>query len=210
MTTSDLARTVDQFARATRRSLEAGFEVIEVHMAHGYLLHEFLSPISNHRNDDYGGDFENRIRFPLQVVGAVRENWPAALPLFVRISCTDWVPGGWDPDQSILLARRLKALGVDLIDCSSGGLVPRAKIPSGPGYQTPFAARIRAEADIAVAAVGMITGPMQAEHIIATGQADAVFLGRELLRDPYWPLKAARALGVDCSWPSQYLRAKPV
>ncbi len=208
MTDSDIERTVDHFAQAARRSREAGFEVIEIHMAHGYLLHEFLSPLSNHRTDDYGGSFTNRTRFPLAVVSAVRKIWPADLPFFVRISCTDWVDGGWDLSQSISLAHRLKDIGVDLIDCSSGGLVPRAQIPVGPGYQTGFAAKIRAAAGIAVGTVGMITSPIQAEQIVATGQADAVFIGRELLRNPYWPLMAARTLGIDVPWPSQYLRAK--
>ncbi len=209
MTRADLEQTLDRFAQAARRSRQAGFEVLEIHMAHGYLLHEFLSPITNLRSDEYGGDLANRIRYPLAVARAVRENWPAELPLFVRISCTDWIENGWDLTQAVSLARRLKEIGVDLIDCSSGGLVPSAKIPIGPGYQTPFAAKIRAEADIAVAAVGLITRAEQAEQIVATGSADAVFIGRELLRDPCWPQKAANALGIDSPWPPQYLRAKP-
>jgi len=195
------------FAEASRRALEAGFDVIEIHAAHGYLLHEFLSPLSNSRSDEYGGSFENRIRLTLDVVSAVRGVWPERLPLFLRISATDWVEGGWDLEQSIELARRVTAIGVDVIDCSSGGNVARAKIEIGPGYQTPFAARIRREAGIATAAVGMITSPAQAQQIVQTGQADCVVMARELLRDPYWPLRAARELGVTVAWPAQYVRA---
>ena len=196
-----------QFVEATRRSLEAGFEVVELHFAHGYLLHEFLSPLSNQRNDEYGGSLENRVRFPLQVARAVRAAWPQHLPLFVRISATDWVEGGWDLAQSVQLAQWLKAIGIDLIDCSSGGLVPDAKIPVAFGFQTPFATAIRTQAGIAVGAVGMITAPAQAEQIVATGLADVVLLARELLRDPYWPLHAAAALRVKLDWPVQYQRA---
>ena len=208
LTTDDLDEIISQFAAAASLSVEAGFKVLEIHMAHGYLLHEFLSPLSNQRTDSTGGSFENRTRFPLAVAQAVRESWPADLPLFVRISCTDWVSGGWDLTQSIDLARGLKAIGVDLIDCSSGGLVPQAQIPAGPGYQTPFAAKIRSEANLPTGAVGLITNPVQAEQIVATGQADVVFLGRELLRNPYWPLQAAGALKADAPWPPQYLRAQ--
>lgn len=197
-----------QFRAAAHRALAAGFKVVEIHMAHGYLLHEFLSPLVNQREDGYGGNLENRLRFPLRITRAVREVWPAALPLFVRISATDWIPGGWDIDQSIVLARQLKEPGVDLIDCSSGFAVPKEPVPFGPGFQVPFAARVRAEAGIASGAVGYITDPAQAEQIVATGQADAVFLARQMLRDPYWPLHAAQALHVDMSWPNQYLRAK--
>jgi len=197
-----------QFRASARRSLAAGFKVVEVHMAHGYLLHEFLSPLVNQRSDNYGGSLENRLRFPLRVVEAVREEWPEELPLFVRISATDWVPGGWDMDQSIILARLLKEKGVDLIDCSSGFAVPNEKVPFGPGFQVPFAAKVRTEAEIASGAVGFIIEPAQAEQIVATGQADAVFLARQMLRDPYWPLHAAKALHVDVPWPNQYLRAK--
>ena len=197
-----------QFRAAAHRALAAGFKVVEIHMAHGYLLHEFLSPLVNQREDGYGGSLENRLRFPLRITRAVREVWPAALPLFVRISATDWIPGGWDIDQSIVLARQLKESGVDLIDCSSGFAVPKEPVPFGPGFQVPFAARVRAEAGIASGAVGYITDPAQAEQIVATGQADAVFLARQMLRDPYWPLHAAQALHVDMSWPNQYLRAK--
>jgi 2,4-dienoyl-CoA reductase-like NADH-dependent reductase (Old Yellow Enzyme family) len=204
----DLDAVESQFRAAARRSVAAGFQVLEVHMAHGYLLHEFLSPLVNRRDDDYGGSLENRMRFPLRVAKAVRDEWPLDLPLFVRISSTDWVEGGWYIAQSVVLARRLKELGVDLMDCSSGFVVPDEPVPFGPGFQVPFAATVRAEADIASGAVGFITDPAQAEQIVATGQADAVLLAREMLRDPYWPLHAARALRVDVSWPNQYLRAK--
>jgi len=197
------------FAAAARRACEAGFRVIEIHAAHGYLLHEFLSPLSNHRADAYGGSFENRTRLLRETVAAVRKSWPERAPLFVRISATDWVEGGWDIEQSVELARQLKELGVDLMDCSSGGNVPRAQIPVGPGYQTEFADQIRREANILTGAVGMITSPIQAEQIVTTGQADAVIIAREFLRDPYWPLRAARELGQPISWPVQYLRAAP-
>lgn len=209
MTHRDLDEVASQFAAAARRSREAGFRVLEIHMAHGYLLHEFLSPISNQRTDEYGGSLQNRARFPLRVASAVRESWPSDFPVFVRISCTDWVDGGWDLAQSVELSRWLKEIGIDLIDCSSGGLIPHARIPVGPGYQTPFAAEIRSKAGIATGAVGMITQPVQAEQILATGEADVVFIARELLRDPYWPLHAAKSLNMDVSWPPQYLRAKP-
>jgi 2,4-dienoyl-CoA reductase-like NADH-dependent reductase (Old Yellow Enzyme family) len=198
---------ISAFASAARRACEAGFRVIEIHAAHGYLIHEFLSPLSNQRTDAYGGSFENRTRLLREVVTAVRASWPERAPLFVRISATDWTEGGWDLPQSIELSRQLKGLGVDLLDCSSGGNVQRAKIPSGPGYQTLFAEQIRREANILTCAVGMITSPVQAEHIIVTGQADAVAVAREFLRDPYWPLRAARELGQQISWPVQYLRA---
>lgn len=206
--TADLDALVEAFATAARRALEAGFKVIEVHAAHGYLLHEFLSPLSNRRGDDYGGALQNRARFPLRVVRAVREAWPEELPLFVRISASDWVEGGWDIDQSVQFSVWLKEAGVDLVDCSSGGVVPDAVIPTGPGYQTPFAERIRREAAIPTGAVGVITDPVQAEHVVRTGQADAVLMAREFLRDPYWPLHAARTLGVEVAWPRQYERAK--
>ncbi|MEJ2039405.1 MAG: NADH:flavin oxidoreductase/NADH oxidase [Desulfosarcinaceae bacterium] len=208
MTRGDIEEVIDQFAAAAGRCLEAGFKVLELHMAHGYLLHEFLSPLSNHRTDEYGGMLTNRMRLPLQVAAAVREAWPADLPLFARLSCTDWVEAGWDLTQSIELARRLKETGVDLIDCSSAALVPDAKIPVGPGYQAPFADAIRKQADIATGSVGLITHAVQAEQIVGTGQADAVLLAREMLRDPYWPLHAARILGQDVPWPHQYARAK--
>ena len=205
---AELDALVEAFVAAARRSLEAGFKVIELHAAHGYLLHEFLSPLSNRRGDEYGGSLENRARFPLRVVRAVREAWPDPLPLFVRISATDWVEGGWDIDQSVRFSAWLKDGGVDLVDCSSGGLVPDAVIPAGPGFQVPFAERIRTEAGIATGAVGLITDPVQAEHIVRTGQAGVVLMAREFLRDPYWPLHAARELGVDMDWPPQYERAK--
>jgi 2,4-dienoyl-CoA reductase-like NADH-dependent reductase (Old Yellow Enzyme family) len=199
---------VELFADAARRALVAGFEVAEVHCAHGYLLNEFLSPLSNTREDEYGGSLENRCRLPLKVAKTVRDLWPQQWPVFVRISATDWVEGGWDLAQSIQFAKWLKEIGIDLIDCSTGGLVPDAKIPAAPGFQTPFAEGIRQQAGIATGAVGLITDASQAEHILVTGQADAVLLARELLRDPYWPLRAARELDVDVAWPNQYMRAK--
>jgi len=200
---------VSAFTAAARRACEAGFRVIEIHAAHGYLIHEFLSPYSNRRTDAYGGSFENRTRILREIVAAVRDPWPERAPLFVRISATDWIDGGWDIPQSVELARQLKELGADLIDCSSGGNVPHAKIPVGPGYQTRYAEQIRREANILTGAVGMITSPVQAEHVIVTGQADAVIVAREFRRDPYWPLRAARELGQLISWPVQYLRAAP-
>ena len=208
LTVSELDDVLNQWVAATRLSMDAGFEVIELHMAHGYLLHQFLSPLSNHRDDEYGGSLENRMRFPLRVAAAVRDVWPNRLPLFVRISATDWADGGWDIEQSVQLAAKLRSLGVDLVDCSSGGNVAHVKIPMGPGYQVPFAERIRREVKIATGAVGMITEPHQANEIIASGKADAVIMARELLRDPYWPLHAAKTLGVEVGWPNQYLRAK--
>ena len=208
--------TIDQirslqsaFAVAAERAFAAGFRVIEIHGAHGYLIHEFLSPLSNRRADAYGGSFDNRTRFVRECVAAVRRALPERCPLFVRISATDWVEGGWDIDQSVELARQLLVLGVDVIDCSSGGNVERAEIPVGPGYQTPFAERVRREANIATATVGMITGAAQADQIIRNDQADLVLLAREMLRDPYWPLHAARELGQVAPWPRQYLRAAP-
>ena len=209
LTVAQIAGLQTAFVQAAGRAYRAGFRVIEVHAAHGYLFHEFLSPLSNTRKDSYGGSFENRTRFLRDTVAAVRKVVPDRAPLFVRLSCTDWVEGGWDIEQTIELARQLKALGVDLIDSSSGGNVANAPIPTGPGYQTPFAQRIRREAGIATAAVGLITGAAQADHIIRNGQADMVLLARELLRSPYWPLDAARQLGHDTTWPAQYLRAAP-
>jgi len=209
MTPAEIDEAVAQFAAAAKRALSAGFEVVEVHMAHGYLCHQFLSPLSNQRSDEYGGSLENRARFPLRVAEAVRKAWPEDLPVFVRVSATDWVEGGWDLPQTAQLARMLKDIGVDLIDCSTGGLVSDARIPAGPGFQVPFAAAVRNEAGIPTAAVGLITEPFQAEQIVRTTMADAVLVGRELLRNPYWPLYAAKALGVDLAWPNQYLRAKP-
>ncbi len=206
---AEIHEVVDAFAAAARRAARAGFDVLEIHSAHGYLLHEFLSPLANRRDDQYGGSFENRTRIVRELVAAVRKVWPERRPLFLRISSTDWVPGGWDVEQSVELARQVRALGVDLMDCSSAGIVPGAKIPLGPGYQTAFAERIRREAGIATGAVGLITEPTQADHIIRTGQADLVLLARQMLRDPHWPLRAARELGQPQSWPVQYLRAAP-
>ena len=209
LTGDGIQEIVAAFAEAARRACEAGFRVIEIHAAHGYLIHEFLSPLSNRRQDAYGGSFENRTRLLREIVAAVRSSWQEGAPLFVRISATDWVDGGWDIQQSVELARALKEIGVDLIDCSSGGNVAHAQIPVGPGYQTRFAEQIRRETGIMTGAVGMIVSPAQAEHIVATGQADAVIIAREFLRDPYWPLRAARELGQSISWPVQYLRAAP-
>ena len=197
---------VDAFAASARRARQAGFRALELHAAHGYLLHQFLSPLSNLRKDRYGGDFEHRIRLTVEVARAVREEWPKQLPVFIRISATDWAAGGWDLRQSVELARALKGT-VDLVDVSSGGLVPNAAISVGPGYQATFAEQIRREAGIPTAAVGMITSPAQADHIIRSGQADLVLLARELLRDPYWTLRAARELRQEGPWPKQYLRA---
>jgi 2,4-dienoyl-CoA reductase-like NADH-dependent reductase (Old Yellow Enzyme family) len=203
----EIVRVVETFGRAARRARQAGFEVAEIHAAHGYLLHEFLSPLSNRRDDDYGGSFENRIRIVLDVVRVVREEWHPELPVFLRISATDWVDGGWDLEQSVQLSRRAARLGVDLIDCSSGGLVPNARVPDRPGYQLEFAERVRREAGVKTGAVGRITEPHQAEEIVSRGQADLVLLARQFLRNPYWPLKAARVLGAQAPWPPQYLRA---
>ena len=198
---------IEAFRAATVRSIKCGFRVIEIHAAHGYLLHQFLSPLSNQRADEWGGSFDNRIRLIRAVVASVRSVMAESLPLLVRISATDWVEGGWDIEESIELSRILKADGVDLIDVSSGGLAQNQSITAGPGYQVPFAARIRREAGIATAAVGLITEPAQAEAIIAEGSADMVLLARELLRDPYWPRRAARELGVEIDAPKQYARA---
>jgi len=207
LTVAEIEQVVTDFAAGARRAMRAGFQVAEIHSAHGYLLHEFLSPLSNRRNDEFGGAFENRIRLLLLVAKAVRGVWPSEQPVFVRISATDWVEGGWDLRQSVELAGRLKEQGVDLIDTSSGGLVPSVKIPFGPGYQVGFAATIRKEAGIATGAVGMISDPVQAETILATGQADLVLLAREMLRDPYWPRRAAQELGAKVKPPVQYERA---
>jgi 2,4-dienoyl-CoA reductase-like NADH-dependent reductase (Old Yellow Enzyme family) len=202
-----LQQVIQGFADASRRVLDAGGKIAEIHAAHGYLLHEFLSPLSNHRTDSYGGSLENRTRLLREVVQAVRKVWPDNLPLFVRISATDWVDGGWNIDESVELARQLKPLGVDLMDCSSGALVPYAKIPAAPGFKVPFAERIRREADLQTAAVGLITDPAQADQIIRNGQADLVMLAREFLRKPYWPLHAARSLKQEVAAPLQYRRA---
>ena len=203
-----IRHVVSSFAGAARRSLDAGFEVIELHAAHGYLINEFLSPLSNTRTDEYGGSFENRTRLLREIIESVRETWPESLPLFVRISATDWIDGGWDVEQSVELARMIAPLGIDLIDCSSGGNVPKVRIPVGPGYQVPLADRVRNESGVPTGAVGLITSARQADGIVCSGKADLVFLAREELRDPYFPLHAARELGAQIAWPKQYLRAK--
>lgn len=202
-----IARVIADFRAAALRALEAGFELIELHAAHGYLLNQFFSPLSNRRDDRWGGSFQNRTRLLRDTVSALRQVWPERYPLWLRISATDWAEGGWDIEQSIELARGLSELGVDLVDVSSGGLVPGANIPVGPGYQVGFAARIRREAGIATGAVGLITEPRQAQDIIVQGEADVVLLAREELRDPYWPRRAAKALGVEIQVPLQYQRA---
>jgi 2,4-dienoyl-CoA reductase-like NADH-dependent reductase (Old Yellow Enzyme family) len=207
LSVEEIDHIVADFEAAAKRALQVEFDVVEIHAAHGYLLHEFASPLSNERTDEYGGAFENRIRFGLRVVQAVREVWPEKQPVFVRISATDWKEGGWDLEQSIELSRRLKAAGVDLVDVSSGGAVPGVQIPVGPGFQVGFAAAVRREAEIATGTVGMISDSAQAETIVRTGQADLVFLARELLRDPYWPRRAAQELGVKIKAPVQYERA---
>ncbi len=198
---------VDAFAQAAHRALAAGFQVLELHCAHGYLAHEFLSPLANKRTDEYGGSFQNRIRFVLELAGAVRRVWPDRFPLFVRISATDWKEGGWTIDDSVQLAKELRPRSVDLIDCSSGAMVPDAKIPAAPGFQVPFAERIKREANIRTGAVGMITDPHHADEIITSEKADLVLLAREFLRDPYWPLHASKALGQSPHPPVQYQRA---
>ncbi|HET9505759.1 MAG TPA: NADH:flavin oxidoreductase/NADH oxidase [Hymenobacter sp.] len=203
-----LKKVIADFRAAAERSVRAGFKLIEIHAAHGYLLHQFLSPLSNQRTDTYGGSFENRIRLMLEVVAAVRQAVPDDFPVVVRISATDWTEGGWTPDDSVQLAAWLRDRGVDLIDASTGGNVPRASIPVGPGYQVEFAERIRREVGIATGAVGLITTPAEAEAIVANEQADLVLLGREELRDPYFPLRAAHELGAEAAWPVQYERAK--
>jgi 2,4-dienoyl-CoA reductase-like NADH-dependent reductase (Old Yellow Enzyme family) len=204
-----IKRIVEKFVEAAGRAQEAGFDAIEIHAAHGYLLHQFLSPLSNRRGDAYGGSFGNRTRLVKEVVSAVRSKWPERLPLFVRLSATDWVEDGWDIEETVELCSLLKNLDVDLVDISSGGLLPNAKIPAGPGFQTGFAERVKKEAGICTAAVGLITSAPQAEHILRSNQADLVLLGREMLRNPYWPLAAAKELGHVASWPNQYLRAAP-
>jgi 2,4-dienoyl-CoA reductase-like NADH-dependent reductase (Old Yellow Enzyme family) len=197
---------VDDFADAARRAMLAGFDLVEVHAAHGYLLHQFLSPLVNHRTDEFGGSLEARLAFPLAVCAAVREAFPADRPVWVRVSATDWKEGGWDAAQTVEFVRRLKAIGIDMVGCSSGGAVTGVTIPTGPGYQVPLAAKVRAEADIATYAVGLITNAAQAEQVLASGAADAVALGRLLLRDPYWPRHAALELGAKLEWPNQYKR----
>ena len=203
-----MRRIIDAFGDAAWRALEAGFEVIELHGAHGYLINEFLSPLSNSRTDEFGGSFENRTRFLREIIETVRGVWPENLPLFLRISASEWTEGGWDVEQSVELARLVAPLGVDLIDCSSGGNVPRVRIPIGPGYQVPLAERVRRDAGVPTGAVGLITTAAQADEIIRSGKADLVLLAREELRDPYFPLHAAKELGADIAWPKQYVRAK--
>lgn len=210
LTDSDIDALVNDWRDAARRSLEAGFKVLELHFAHGYLAHTFLSPLSNHREDSYGGNAENRARFPLRVVDAVREVWPESLPLMVRISATDWVEGsGWDVPDAVKFSKSLKEHGVDLVDCSSGGVSPDQQMVLKAGYQVPFADSVRSGAGVPTGAVGLITEAEQAEEVLQAGQADVIFLARELLRNPYWPLHAAIALGDDTPWPPQYVRSKP-
>lgn len=208
LTKEEIKKIIEDFKKATERAREAGFQIIEIHAAHGYLIHEFLSPLSNHRNDEYGGSFENRTRFLIEITDAVREVWSDEKPLFVRISATDWVEGGWTIEDSVELSKILKTKAVDLIDCSSGGNSPGQKIPVGPLYQTPFAERIKKEAGIMTGAVGLITTSEQAESIITNQQADLIIMARQLLREPYFPLHAAHDLNVDVPWPPQYDRAK--
>jgi 2,4-dienoyl-CoA reductase-like NADH-dependent reductase (Old Yellow Enzyme family) len=207
LTKSEIRATVEAFAAAARRAASAGFQIVEIHAAHGYLINEFLSPLTNHRADEYGGAFDGRIRIALEVAAAVRGAWPDSQPLFMRISAIDWVEDGWQIEDSVELARRLGPLGVDLMDCSSGGVVPHAKVRIGPAYQAPFAERIRRESGLLTGAVGMITEPHQADAIVRAGQADMVLLAREFLRHPYWPLHAAKALGAPAAVPEQYTRA---
>jgi 2,4-dienoyl-CoA reductase-like NADH-dependent reductase (Old Yellow Enzyme family) len=207
LTIDEIHEVTGQFVRAAKLALRAGFKVVEIHAAHGYLLHEFLSPLCNQRDDEYGGSLENRMRITLEVTAAVRAAWPEELPLFVRVSATDWAPGGWTLEDSVELSKRLRELGVDLVDCSSGGAVAHAKIELGPGYQVPFARAIRAQASIPTGAVGLITTAQQAEEIVRDGSADVVLLARQFLRDPYFALHAAKELGVEIEWPEQYARA---
>jgi 2,4-dienoyl-CoA reductase-like NADH-dependent reductase (Old Yellow Enzyme family) len=204
-----IQKVIDDYKAAAVRALKAGYKVVEIHAAHGYLINEFLSPLTNHRSDAYGGSFDNRIRLLLEITEAVKTVWPENLPLFVRISASDWAEGGWDGDDSVRLAAILKTHGVDLVDCSSGGTVPGVRIPVKPGYQVPFAEQIKKETGMLTGAVGLITEAKQAEEILQNGQADLIFLARESLRDPYFPLHAAKELGVDVAWPVQYTRAKP-
>jgi 2,4-dienoyl-CoA reductase-like NADH-dependent reductase (Old Yellow Enzyme family) len=208
LTIEGIKKVKDDFKAATQRALTAGFKLVEIHAAHGYLIHQFLSPLSNKRSDEYGGSFENRIRLLTEITEAIQSVWPKDLPVFVRISSTDWTPGGWDENDSVRLAAILKNMGIDLIDCSTGGIIPGVKIPIGPGYQVRFAAQVKKEAGILTGAVGMITGAEQAEEILEKEEADLIIMARELLRDPYFPLHAARQLGDDVAWPEQYQRAK--
>jgi 2,4-dienoyl-CoA reductase-like NADH-dependent reductase (Old Yellow Enzyme family) len=209
LTENDIKKVLDDFESAALRALKAGYKIIEIHAAHGYLINQFLSPLSNTRDDEYGGSFENRIRLLIEITIAIKKVWPENYPLFVRISASDWIEGGWDIEQSVRLSIILKNMGVDLMDCSSGGTSPHAKIPLGPGYQVPFAERVKKETGILTGAVGLITTPQQAEEILEKEQADIILLAREFLRDPYFPMHAAQSLGEDIKWPSQYERAKP-
>ncbi|MCF0040180.1 NADH:flavin oxidoreductase/NADH oxidase [Dyadobacter fanqingshengii] len=204
-----IEKVISDFTDAAKRALQAGFKVVEIHAAHGYLIHQFLSPLSNVRTDDYGGSFENRVRLLIQVIDAIQKEWPADLPLFVRISATDWAEHGWDEDQSVELVNLLKTKGVDLIDVSSGGLVAHQKITIGPSYQVPFSAKIKKETGSLTGTVGLITEAKQSEEILQNGEADLIIMAREMLRDPYFPLHAAHELGEDIAWPIQYDRAKP-
>jgi 2,4-dienoyl-CoA reductase-like NADH-dependent reductase (Old Yellow Enzyme family) len=208
LTIEGIQKIIHDFGLAAQRALKAGYKVIDIHAAHGYLIHQFLSPLSNHRTDSYGGSFENRIRLLVEVVESIMKEWPSNLPLFVRISATDWAEGGWDIDEAVQLASILKAMGVDLIDTSTGGMVPHAKVPVGPGYQVPFAESIKKESGILASAVGLITHAQQAEDILQKGQADLIMIARESLRNPNFALHAAKQLGDDIEWPRQYLRAK--
>jgi 2,4-dienoyl-CoA reductase-like NADH-dependent reductase (Old Yellow Enzyme family) len=208
MTIEEIRECIEQFRLAAERALKAGFKIIEIHGAHGYLIHEFLSPASNIRTDIYGGSFENRTRFLIEIIEAIRSVWPPEYPLFIRISATEWTPGGWDGDDSVRLAKLLQAKGVDLVDCSTGGNISGVRIELKPMYQVPFAERIKKETGLLSGAVGLITTPNECEQIIAEGKADVVFLARQMLRDPFFPLHAAKELGVDVPWPDQYLRAK--
>lgn len=208
LTIAEIKTVVQAFKAAAQRALQAGYKLVEIHAAHGYLINQFLSPLSNHRNDEYGGGFENRTRFLLEIVDAVQTVWPAELPIFVRISASEWVEGGWTIEDSVQLARILKTKAIDLVDCSSGGNTPAAKIPAGPGYQVPFAAAVKQQAAIPTGAVGIITNAVQAEAILQAGEADLIFIARESLRDPHFPLHAAKALDEDTTWPDQYVRAK--
>jgi len=210
LTAEGILQVIDDFRAAAQRALSAGFKLVEIHAAHGYLINQFLSPLSNQRTDGYGGSFENRIKLLLEIIEAIQSVWPAQLPLFVRISATDWHPGGWNEQDSVRLGIILKEKGVDLIDCSSGGNAAGVKIPVGPGYQVCFSAQVKKETGILTGAVGMITSAEQAETILVKEEADLVIMAREMLRDPYFPLHAALELGVDIQWPNQYLRAKPV
>lgn len=208
LTKEEIAVTVNAFKEAAARALKAGFKLVEIHAAHGYLINEFLSPLSNQRSDEYGGSFENRTRFLFEIIQAIQTVWPAEFPIFIRISASDWTEDGWTIDDSVKLATILKTKGIDLVDVSSGGNVPTAQIPAGPGYQVPFAAAVKTQTGMLTGAVGIITSPEQAEEILQQEKADLIIMAREFLRDPYFPLHAAKALGEDIQWPNQYLRAK--